>query len=160
MPLDYVDINPGTVAQVHRSLQGKLVAVDHGPNDMAVRLRELDESLRLTYHPHDAIWVVWQEIHLPDGRVKESLVTSCQEDECDGRLLARVREVVQPGYDIGAAIEASEREHEKQREAERQEVFGEASARLSFALSRDLGRHETMNTAKSRAFIPRAFKPR
>jgi hypothetical protein len=156
---DFVDIQPGTVQQVHRALaSGKMIAVDRGPHDVATKLREISDELSLHFDPYQDLWVVVQRRHKPDGSVEEGLVTSAT--VCDERLVARVREVASPGYDLAAEIERSERDAEKAHEDQRREVLGDASEKLAFALSRDLGRHEIGRTAKSRAFIPKAFRPR
>lgn len=159
--LDYIDIRPGTMRQVHRALaSGRLVEVTHGPNEVGAKLREIDESLHLHYDPYELIWVVMQERSLPDGSTKEELVTTAQEEDCDDRLVARVRQIASSSYDYVAEIERVEAEADKEHAARQSERFGDASERLAFAVSRDLGRHETSHTPKSRAFIPRAFNPR
>lgn len=152
--LQHIDIEPGSVGQVTRAMSsGRMVAIDRGPHDVATRLHELDSSLTLHYDPYEDLWVVVQRLHKADGSEQESLVTTAK--TCDLRLVARVQEVMAPGYDLSAEIAKSEQAAEKARLAERAEMFGDASEKMSHALRKDLSRHEVPYTVKSRAFFPK-----
>jgi hypothetical protein len=156
---DYVDVRPGTMSQVHKALHsGRMVAVDHGPHDVATRLREISDELHLHYDPYEAVWIVMQARHMPDGSVKEHLVTTAL--ECDGRLVERVRQITDSSYNLADELDAAEAKADRAHEQRQSEAFGDASEKLAFALQQDLGRHEIGRTAKSRAYVPRAFKPR
>lgn len=156
---DYIEITPGTIGQVHRALHsGRMVAVDHGPHDVAARLREISDELVLHFDPYENLWVVSQRQAQGDGSVKETLVTTAT--ECDARLVARVEQIASPGYRLADELDAVEAAADREAEQRRRETLGDGAERLAFALGRDLGRHEIGRTAKSRAFVPRAFRPR
>jgi hypothetical protein len=156
---DYIDIRPGTISQVQRALHsGQMIAVDHGPHDVATRLQEIDDELHLHYDPYEDVWIVMQARHMPDGSIKEHLVTTAR--ECDGRLVERVRQITDSSYNVADELDRVEAQADREHDARQAEAFGDASEKLAFALQQDLGRHEIDRTAKSRAFIPRAFKPR
>lgn len=154
MGLQFIDIEPGGVRQVQRALaSGRMVVVTDGPHDVARKLREISDVLRLHYDPYEAVWVVMELQALPDGSTRESLVTTAL--ECDDRLVERVRQIAQPGYDYAGELERVEREADRAHDERRREQVGDVAERLRFALSKDLGRHETVRTLKSRAFVPR-----
>lgn len=155
----YVEITPGTISQVQRALHsGKMVAVDHGPHDVATRLQEINDELHLHYDPYEDLWIVMQARHMADGSVKEHLVTTAR--ECDGRLVQRVRQITDSSYNVADELDRLEAQADRAHHNRQAEAFGDASEKLAFALQQDLGRHEIGKTAKSRAFVPRAFKPR
>jgi hypothetical protein len=156
-PANYVEIQPGSVAQVMRSRKGHNIMVADDVQGIANQLLEISDEFRLVYNPQEALWMLEQHRHLPDGSVREDFVSSFT--ECDHRILHRAREVSAPGYDIGAELEKAEAVSDAAMEARRYEVSGDAAEKLGHALRKDLSRHEAPTTAKSRAFI-KAFKPR
>lgn len=145
---EVIDVPPGTVGQVHRALSGRMVAIDSGPHDVATRLHELDDSLRLHFDPNEDVWVVTQV----RGQ-RESLVTSAT--VCDLRLVERVRQCMAPGYDLSAEIAKAEAKADRARQAQQDETFGDLADRMGHAFRKDLSRHEVPRTLKSRAFFPK-----
>lgn len=133
MPLDYVDIEPASIAQIRKSLKGELILIDDDVQGIAAALREVNDDFRLHYDPYQDIWVVMQ---LHDGQ--EKLVTTHTGD-LDHRLVQRVRQVAARGYDYAAELERSEREAERKRDRDRRESIGPIGERLAHAMAKDLG---------------------
>lgn len=154
---DYVDVQPGSIAQVHRSLRGVNVAIADDVQGIAQDLLDISPDLRLTYNPHEAVWIVWQEIPLPDGATKEHLVTTTV--ELDKRLVNVVRRCCSESYRLADELEAAEARADRENEHKRMEILGDAAEKLDHALRKDLSRHENPRTLKSKAFIPAAFTP-
>jgi hypothetical protein len=141
-----VDIEPGRMAQVTRALKsGKLISVDDDVQGVANDLHEIDPHLRLSYEPHEDVWIVKYVYLTAGGEVKERLVSSFQ--ECDQRIVRRVREINRPGYDFVAELDRLDREAERRKDHEFSEKIGPHAEKLAWALRQDLGRNE-------RAVIP------
>jgi hypothetical protein len=148
-----VEIQPGQMAQVTRALRsGKLIAIDDDVQGIANDLFAIDPGLRLEYEPFEDVWVV-KYVGLNEiGEHEERLVASYA--ECDQRIVRRMREIAQPGYDFAGELDRLDREAEARHEHEMSEKIGPAAEKLAWALGRDLGRHEIPNTRVSRAVIP------
>lgn len=126
-----LDIKPASVAEVQRMFTGHTVVVTEDVQNVASDLAELG-PFHLHYDPLQDIYVVMQR--MPDG--SEQLVTSAQ--ECDQRIVHRVREVTAPGYDIAAEVEKVEKARAKADEHAFNEAVGEKAERLAHALRKDL----------------------
>lgn len=155
--MPHVEIRPGTVAQVMATKAGKKVMVTDDVQGVANALLEVSDELRLVYDTEQALWIVEQHTPMPDGSIRESLVTTAL--DLDHRIVAVCREVCSPGYDLAAEIDKSEAKAQADQEHARREAVGEHAERLAHALKKDLSRHEIPKTLKSRAFIP-PFRPR
>lgn len=151
-----VEIKPGQIAQVTKAMRsGKPIVVDDDVQGVANDLHQIDPGLRLEYEPFEDVWVV-KYVHLTaDGEVRERLVSTFQ--ECDQRIVARMREINRPGYDFPAELDRLEREAEAQRDYEFGQKVGPIGEKLAWALRQDLGRHEIPNTRVSRAVVPKAI---
>ena len=136
--------------------KGHKVLVADDVQGVANALQEVSDELHLFYDTEQALWIVEQHTPMPDGSVKESLVTTAL--DLDHRLVHRIREVCAPGYDLAAEIERAEKSARDAHEHARREQLGDIAERLAFAFQKDLGRHEIPKTLKSRAYLP-AFKP-
>lgn len=143
----YVDIQPGSIAQVQAALSGHMIVVDDDVQGIANGLQEIDSSLRLHYDGHQELWVVTQEVHRPDGSVDEKLVTSHAGD-LDHRLLNRVRQIASRDYDFAGEIERSERAAESAAASAHSETVGPLAERLLHAMKKDLGYDQ------NRIFVP------
>jgi hypothetical protein len=157
-PANYVEITPGSVAQVMRSRKGYNILIEDDVQGIANQLQEISEEFRLVYNANEALWMLEQHKSLPDGSVKEDFVSSFT--ECDHRILHRAREVSAPGYDLGAELEKAERQADAEMDHKRREVAGDLAEKLGHALRADLSRHEAPTTRKSHAYVPGAFRPR
>lgn len=145
--MDAIDITPGSVAQVARTLGGLTVLVTEDVQNVATDLAALGD-FHLHYDPVEELYVVMQ-VH--DGT--EKLVTSAR--ECDQRIVARVRQITAPGYDLAGELERAEREADMENVHELSELMGDRAERLGHALRKDLGRHEAVSTLKSRVVVPK-----
>lgn len=144
-----VEIRPGQLAQVQKVLRtGKLIAIDDDVQGVANQLFDVDRGLRLGYDPGEDLWIV---SHV-DGEGTESFVSSFE--DCDARIVARMREIARPGYDFAGELERLDREADARREREISDQIGPIGERLAWALKRDLGRHEVTNSRVSRAVVP------
>jgi hypothetical protein len=155
--IEQVPIRPVAVDRVKRLRNGRRVVITADVGMVAERLQEIDPRFHMSYDPGEALYVLELHTPEPDGSVSEHFVGAY--DELDARIIERARMISQPGYDLAAEIERAEREAEREAERLRMEAVGEMAERLQFALRKDLGRHEIGSTLKSRAFIPKAFKP-
>lgn len=128
----HLDIQPATIAQVQRLDDGSRVLVDDDVAGVAQDLRAIDPSLRLHLDVEQQVYVVSQVLQ---GR--EHLVTTSQ--TCDQRLVARVRQVASPGYNLADELEAAEAAANREQDRLRREWVGEIGERLAHALRKDLG---------------------
>ena len=151
--MDRIEISPASLAQVRMTARGQRLRVTQDVQNVATDLATIDASLKLAFDPYADCFIVYQDVYGPDGEVmSEHLVTTAQ--DCDQRLVNRVREISQPGYDLGREIEKVEAQVERAKEHDRRERTGEAHEALAFALRKDLSRHEHPNTLKSRVYVP------
>ena len=127
----YLDISPASVAQVQRAF-GTMVQVDDDVQNVARDLRAIDPGLSLFYDASEDVWIVMQ---VRDG--VEHLVTTAQ--ECDQRIVHRVREVSSERYDLVAELEASDAQIEKDKDAALHEQTGDVGERLLHAMRHDKG---------------------
>lgn len=153
--MESVEIEAGSLSQVHRTRRGKLVQVDDDVGNVARDLTAIDPGLRLRYSPDEELFVVYHHRVAADGSEQEQLVTTSR--TCDQRIVARIREIDRPGYDYGTELERLDDEADRRRDHERRESVGPYAERLSFALSRDLQRDESPVTRSSRAVVPRGL---
>ena len=145
--MERVTISPATAAQVHRSQKGVRVAVADDVQNVARDLREIRSTLTLEYDPIEDFWIVGDERTLPDGSIEEYLVTTAQ--ECDQRLVQRVREIAQPSYNYADELERLEAQDERRQRQAFAEKVGPIGEQLAHALCKDLGLNG------GRAFISR-----
>lgn len=132
-----VEIEPASMAQVHRTKVGRNVGIADDVLGIARQLKEIDSSLRLEYDPGEDFFIVFQRRILPDGSEQDSLVLTAQ--TLDGRVLNRVREIASPGYDFIADMDRRDDAAERRRRHEFAESVGPVAERLAHALRKDLG---------------------
>ncbi len=126
-----IEITSATLAQVSQGRGSELILIEDDVHDVAKRLREIHDSLRLRYNKQGEYFVVYQDTG--DG---EHLVTTAQ--ECDARLVERVRRVVSPSYNYGAEMDKAEAQADAIKNQEFKEQVGEISERLAHAVRTDL----------------------
>lgn len=127
------EIAPATLAQVVKGRGGNAVLIEDDVCDVAKRIKEINDSFRLRYNEQGEFFVVYQLTG--DG---EKLVTTAQ--ECDARLVERVRHVASDSYDYGAEMEKADAENDRVKNSQFGEEVGEISERLAHAVREDLRR--------------------
>lgn len=125
------EIVPATLTQVVRGRGGSTILIEDDVCGVAQRLKEIDDSFRLRYNEQGEFFVVYQLTG--DG---EKLVTTAQ--ECDARLVERVRRVASDSYDYGAEVTKAEDEADRIKNEQFKEEVGEISERLAHAVREDL----------------------
>jgi hypothetical protein len=135
------------LTQVQRARDGRMIAVDDDVQGIAMRLREIDPSLRLSVSEATGHFVVKQRLERPDGSIKETLVTTST--SCDGRLLDRIARIASEDYDLAAELEDIDDEAKRADDHAFSEKVGPLAEQLAFAMRKDLG-------VKGRISVPRA----
>jgi hypothetical protein len=141
-----IEIEPGTLSQVKQAQNGRMVLISDDAAGIAADLRAIDRSLRLRCADDQSVYIVYQA--LEDG---EKLVTTSK--TLDARIVQRVREIAQPGYDLVGELHKAEAQDRREHEHKVSEQVGDVADKLAFAIRKDLSRTETPKTAKSRAFL-------
>lgn len=151
--MDRIEIQPAAVEQVHKALKtGRRIAIDMDVQNIAQDLREIRATLKLEYDPGEDIFVVLDEVTMPNGSIEEKLVTTwdcVRNGPLDQRLVRRIREIAHPSYDLAAELEKADKAADLERARRFREKVGPAAERLAHALRKDLGSTE-------RAFVPKA----
>lgn len=140
-----MDITPGTISEVRQALRGGMIEITPDVAEVAQRLVDIDPALRLRFSEAQGVFVVFEVHKNVDGSESEHLVTTSR--ECDQRLVNRIRELTDPGYDFVAEIERLEAQSERDKQHEFRERTGESVQRLRHAMRKDLG-------VKNTAFVP------
>lgn len=140
-----MEIEAATVAQVRRTSAGKLVAIDDDVQGVVRDLKAIDEALHVRYDPQQDFFVVYEIRTLGDGSTEEHFVTTTK--QLDQRVVQRIREIAQPGYDYGAELERVEAAARKAAEGEFSEKVGPLAEELRHAMRKDLG-------VSDRIFVP------
>jgi hypothetical protein len=136
-----IEIQPGRMVQVTRAMKSdRLIAVDDDVQNVANDLHAIDPHLKLVYEPYEDVWIVKYQQLTAGGEVEERLVSSFQ--ECDQRIVRRMREINRPGYDFVAELDRLDREAERRADHEFSEKIGPHAEKLAWALRQDLGRNE------------------
>jgi hypothetical protein len=143
-----VDITPASIDQVQAGIDGRTHVVTADVGGVAKQLRELDRSFVLRYHEHTDHYSVVQLTGDPDQ--PEHLVTTCQpvDGGVDPRLVDRIRQIMQPDYDVVAELQ---RNNDQVRKTEADAAAQQRAEQLEHAAF--AFRKMTGNTA--RAFVPR-----
>lgn len=151
-----MEITPASLPQITKGRRGRVVFVDNDAFDIAKRLREIDDSLRLAWNEFGEYFVVYQILRGPNESEVEHLVTTWDPKTSgapDGRLVERVMKIAHPDYDFAAELERIDRAADKQRDHEFAEKIGPYSERLFQAMRKDLG-------IKDSIFVPDTFPRR
>jgi hypothetical protein len=140
------EIEPVALTQVLEGYDGRMIVVDDDVAGVARDLREIDPSLALRYSERSGHFVVVQIIEEGDRRT-EHLVTTAQ--ECDQRIVARVRKITHESYDFVKELEADQQRAERERRDNSPvaRMLDEHGDELVFALRRDL-------RVQNRVFVP------
>lgn len=141
-----MDISPATVDQLRLGAQGESVLIEADVGNVASSLAEIDPGLRLRFSEKGEYFVVYFEP--PDRPGRQELVLTAQ--ECDQRIVKRVREIAAPGYDYGKELERLDREAEKARQDAFRERIGEGAERLYYEIRKAQG-------IRSKAFISKSI---
>lgn len=132
-----VDIEPVGLDILQKSKDGKMMIVENDVGNVATDIQAISDDLRLSYNERGDYFVVYQVIELPNGYVKEHLVTTSK--TCDPRLVQRVREITSDAYNFAEEMEKQDAKADKEHDARMREKVGEKGERLSHALRKDLG---------------------
>lgn len=140
------DIEPVPLTQVLEGYDGRMVVVDDDVAGVARDLRAIDPALVLRYAERGGHFLVVQVLD-EDGRHSEHLVTTAQ--ECDQRLVDRVRKITHPSYDLVAELQRvdAEGQHAREQNGPIATALAERGDELAFALRRDL-------RIQNRIFVP------
>lgn len=153
--MERIEIQPASVAQVHRALRtGRLVGIGDDVQNIAADLRAIRDTLKLEYDPGEDVWIVRDTVTKPDGSTEDKLVTTWDCDrngQLDQRLVQLVRQIASPDYNLAAELDKADRAADRERARQFREKVGPAAERLRHALRKDLG-------VKSRAFVPEAIE--
>lgn len=140
-----MEIQPASLAQVRKGRDGRRVLIEDDVLDIAKRLQEIDDSLKLLWNEYGEYFVVAEVVQTPDGP-EERLVTTAQ--DLDERLLQRVEKITHPSYDFAKEVDRIDKEAEKEKDHRFHEETGEVGERLAHAVRKDL-----QHTGK--AFVPK-----
>lgn len=135
-------IPTGTIAQVSKAMKGvRSITIDNDVHGVAVRLAELDPTLRLQVTEEDGeiLWLVVQMCrnNIPDPNGDEEKFVTSMKGELDQRLLKRMEQVAGRGYDLVAEIEKAEAEADRENERQRLETMGPIAEKMMHALRTD-----------------------
>lgn len=131
-----MEVQPATLAQVKRLRDGRMIAVDDDVGGVAKDLRAIGRSLRLRYSESAEVFVVYEVHENNDGSVDEHLVTTAQ--ECDQRLVARVRQIADEDYDYAGELDAIQKQKDRDQASHFHDQVGEIGERLAHAIRKDL----------------------
>lgn len=136
-----MELQPASLAQVRAGRDGRMIAIDEDVLDIAMRLQEIDDSLRLRWSESGEYFVVYQLI----GDGEKLVLTST---ELTPQIIERVRKIAHPEYDFGAELDQMDAQAEKDKDHRFHEQVGERGEVLAHALRKDL-------QAKNKIIVPR-----
>lgn len=123
-----------------------MVLIEADVGNVARDLEEIDPALKLRWSDVGEYFVVYFEP--PDRPNRQELVLTAQ--ECDQRIVKRVREISNPDYNYLAECDRLDRQAEQRRDNEFRERIGEGAERLYYEIRKAKG-------VRSKAFIPEAI---
>lgn len=126
-------IRPTRIDVVRRTLNGHFELIENDVGSVAADLRTIDKRLKLRVSKVTGKYVVFYEEENGD----QQLVTIA--DSCDQRLVKRVQEIAQEGYDYGKELDKLDAERKKEIEKEQDEKVSDAGERLAHAIRKDRG---------------------
>lgn len=122
-----------------------MVLIEADVGNVALDLHDIDPHLKLRYSEAGEYFVVYFERMVDRDTPKQDVVLTAQ--DCDQRIVARVRQIASPEYDYVKDMERLDREADKRKRDEFRERIGEGAERLHFELRKAQG-------VRSKAFIP------
>ena len=138
-----MELERASLAQFRKGRNGRSYVIEEDVLDIVGQIQDLDENLKVLWNEYGEHYVVVEDCR--DG--KERLVTTSL--YLDQRLLARLREMVSPGYDLAAEMEAQDAAADREKDHEFHERMGERGEQLAHALRKDLG--------SSRIIVPKGI---
>lgn len=142
-----MDVDPITVDQLKQTKNGRWIVIEGDVGNVAVDLRTLHPDLRLKVSEANGVFIVSQLDRNNAGEiVGDHLVTTAQ--ECDQRLVERVRMLIDPSYDLVAEIDRLDTEADKKREYEFHQMMGDQGERLAHALRAERGVNKDSGRSK------------
>lgn len=140
-----MEIRPASLAQVQRSKDGRMVAIDNDVQNVANDLHEIDPKLRLRFSEAGGYFVVY---FCEDGiEGNGQLVLTAQ--DLDQRIVERIRRISSADYDYAAELEKADDQKARDDAWQWSEWAGETGEKLAHTLRKELGH------TGSRAFIPK-----
>ncbi len=140
-----MEIEPATLAQVAMGRDGKMHEVDDDVGGIALRLKEIDDSLRLRWNEFGGFFVIYQMLDTAEGLLEKLVLTA---QELDGRIIKRVEQITHPSYDFVAEMDRMDEEAQKDKDHAFHEQTGEVAERMAHAVRKDL-------EAQNKAFVPK-----
>ncbi len=140
-----MEIEPATLAQVAMGRDGKMHEVDDDVGGIALRLKEIDDSLRLRWNEFGGFFVIYQMLDTAEGLLEKLVLTA---QELDGRIIKRVEQITHPSYDFVAEMDRMDEQAQKDKDHAFHEQTGEVAERMAHAVRKDL-------EAQNKAFVPK-----
>jgi hypothetical protein len=128
-----IDITPASLDQVVRGRGGNLIVIENDVNGVARDIKAIHPDLFLRFNEQGGYFVVLQDM---GPACRPHVVTTAQ--ECDQRLVRRVRLVCSEGYDTGAEMDKHHDERDRANSAQFAEKMGEVSEQLAWAIREDI----------------------
>lgn len=128
-----MEIQPATIDQMVKGKGGKVVAISSDVGNVAKDLLQLKSEMSLHVNEEGGFFFV-QDI---DQTGRSYIVTTSQ--DCDQRLVERVRKIMQPSYDLNKEAAKLEKQVEKDKTDKHHEEVGEIGQKLFHAMRKDLG---------------------
>lgn len=138
---------PASLSQVSRSRSGRLVPIDDDVASVARDLHEIDHHLRLRYSEAGQYFCVYLKTDADTDEGDGHLVLTAQ--DCDQRIVNRVREISQDTYNYAAELDKAEKKAKAEKDHAWTEKIGPIAERLAFEMRRELG------YTGSRMFVPK-----
>jgi hypothetical protein len=139
-----MEIRAASLMQVQQSKNGQMVAVDDDVLDVARRLREVNDSLRLRWSEAGEYFVVY-ELH-EDGN--EYLVLTSE--DLNPQIIERVQQISNSSYDYAKELDALDAARDRELDRITHEKAGEVGERIFHAIGKDTGQ-------KTKIFVPHSF---
>lgn len=136
--------------QVVAGRNGRTVVIDRDLGDVALQLRQIDQSLVLRYHEQTHHYSVIQQ--MPDGQ--EQLVATCQPVPGGAphpKLVESVRRVASDSYDVVGELRALERQRVADENHAAAETTGADIEQAYHLFKRRTG-------IQNRVFVPRGVR--
>lgn len=135
-----MEIRPATIAQISRSKEGRMVQIDNDVQNVANDLHEIDPHLRLRYSEAGEYFVVYLKPEQGDEGDGHLVLTA---QDCDQRIVNRIREISAPTYNYVEELEKAEAKARKEKDDAWTEKIGPIAERLAFEMRKELGYNDS-----------------